>query len=311
MTVGVMRIVLISVVATTIGIAALHAEDGKLKRAREEVRPPPRSQPSPSPSPSSTTYPSSSTVRGNYSSNDDDWSWLGFFFGVSDGPLRAAPSGGGYHSSRSHGLLAYPYAENRRGWLVDESESVPATITPDEAKVINAKRPRLFGTGGTVRGEWSDCGDGLERYAVAAQVSFTYLRLDTEWQRYIEHLPGGGTDSLTLGSIGAAINIAADDTVTVIAGLGLSTFHDRYGNESGWYGKLGVDLFPIRPLIISVEIHGGWIRADEFDSETFLGGGRATAGLIWNRFEAYGGWQATWIESVTLDGPVAGLRLWF
>jgi hypothetical protein len=42
-----------------------------------------------------------------------------------------------------------------------------------------------------------------------------------------------------------------------------------------------------------------------------VGGGRATAGLLWDRFEVFGGWQATWIGDVTLDGPTAGVRLWF
>jgi hypothetical protein len=41
------------------------------------------------------------------------------------------------------------------------------------------------------------------------------------------------------------------------------------------------------------------------------GGGRATAGLLWNRFEVFGGWQATLVGDVTLDGPTAGVRLWF
>lgn len=295
-----MRTVAIPALATLLATAA--AEDGKLQRAREEVRPPPRSQPS------TPNHPSSSTNHGSFHDHDD-WSLFGFLFGTGDRPARAAPLGG-THPERAHGLLAYPYAGDRRGWLVDELPPPPITASPDEVKAAIA-RDRLATVGGAARGEWSDCGDGLDRYAIAAQASFTYLRLETEWQRYIEHLPSGATDSLTLGAIGAALAIPADDALTVLAGFGLSTFHDRYGDESGWYAKLGVELFPIRPLIISAEIQGGFIRADEFDSETFLGGGRATVGLIWNRCEAYGGWQATWIESVTLDGPVAGLRVWF
>lgn len=304
-----MRIVLTSAFVTTLGLATLSAEDGKLKRAREEVRPPPRSQPSTTSS--SPTYPSSSTVRGNYSDSGDDWSFFGFLFG-SGGPSTPAPgySNDQFHSGH-HGLLLYPYADGRRGWLVDDTPPVPATITPDEAKAINAKRPRLNSAGGAVRGDWSDCGDGLTRYDVAAQASLLYLRVETEWQRYIEHLPSGATDTLTLGAIGVGFNIHADDAITVLAGLGICTFHDHYGDESGWYGKLGVELFPIQPVIISAEIHGGFIRADEYDSETFLGGGRVSAGVIWNRVEVYGGWQATWIESVTLSGPMAGLRVWF
>jgi hypothetical protein len=38
---------------------------------------------------------------------------------------------------------------------------------------------------------------------------------------------------------------------------------------------------------------------------------RGTLGVIWNRYEIYGGWQSTSIGSVNLDGPTAGVRVWF
>jgi hypothetical protein len=300
-----MRTVLASLFTVSLCSTSLIAEDGKLQRAREQVRPPPSSQPA---STSSTNHPSSSTVRGDYHASDDgEWTLLSFFFGSGREAPAPAAAGDQYRGLRL-GLLDYPYADGRRGWLVDD---LPPPPPADPAKPASAPRARIDAGGAALRGDWSDCGDGLICYGFAAQASFVFLRCETEWQRYIEHPPAGGTDTLTIGSIGVGLNLHADDAITVLAGFGVCTFHDRYGDESGWYGKLGVELYPIQPLVISAEIHGGWIRADEFDSETFLGGGRATAGLIWNRFEAYAGWQGTWIESVTLHGPVFGGRIWF
>ena len=138
-----------------------------------------------------------------------------------------------------------------------------------------------------------------------------YLRLETEWQRYIEHLLNGSTDSLTLGTLGVAIAFPVKDHITLTIGAGASFYHYPYGDETGWYGKAGLELYPIRPLILNAEAWGGYVRADKYSAETFIGGGRATAGVIWNRFELYCGWQATWIEAVTLSGPTVGLRVWF
>jgi hypothetical protein len=171
---------------------------------------------------------------------------------------------------------------------------------------------RLRGFGGTVRGEYTDAGDDLRRWAGAVQLAIGMVRLETEWQRYLEYLPDGRTDSLTLGTVGGLIGLpVVRNHLTVLVGAGLSTYHDPYGDESGWYAKAGFEAFPLRPLILSGELWAGYIRADEFDTETALGGGRATLGAVWNRFEVYGGWQATWIGSVTLDGPTGGVRVWF
>lgn len=201
------------------------------------------------------------------------------------------------------GLLAYPYADDQRGWFISGLDAPPDPTAPASVRV------RPFG--GAIRGEYTDAGGDLQRFAGAAQVSFTYLRVETEWHRYIEHLPGDRTDTLTLGTVGIAAAIPLENTFTLLFGGGLSSYHDSIGTESGWYLKAGAEVFPIRPLILNAEVWGGYIREDEFDTETFMGGGRATAGVIWNRIEVFGGWQAIWIESVTLDGPTVGLRVWF
>ncbi len=273
--------------------AALHAEDngGQLKRARDEVRP----------------AGSSSKSSGNSSS--DDGGFFGFFFGSNSS--RSEPTPVTYASSTTapdHLMLPYPYADGQRGFFISKPPMLPDPADP--AKLV-PNPIRTYPVGAAVRAEYADDGDGLDRYAIAGQVTFVALRIEAEGQRYIEHLDSGATDTLTLGTLGASLAIPAHDSITMLIGAGGSWYHDHYGNENGWYLKLGTEIFPLRPVVVSADVWGGFIRDDEFDDYSFLGGGRATLGVIWNRYELYGGWQATWIGSVTLDGPTGGIRVWF
>lgn len=291
-------LLLIAGVAMTGTAVCASAEDnggGQLKRARDEVRPKPPVQPSPS-----TTPPSRPSDHHHhhhhYHEPGGGSSWLVFGWFGGDSYATSGDEG-------PKGLLAYPYADDQRGWLIDGLD-VPADPT-------NPTPVRVRPVGGAIRGEYTDGGDDLRRYAGAAQVTFTNLRLETEWHRYIEHLPGDRTDTLTIGTMGLALALPVENAITLLLGGGISTYHDAIGTESGWYLKAGAEMFPIRPLVLSAEVWGGEIREDEYDIETFMGGGRATAGVVWNRAEVYGGWQAIWIESVTLDGPTFGMRIWF
>lgn len=288
-----MRTIMLTSGLLACACAQVNAEDnGQLKRARDEVRP-----------------SHSSGGSGSHGSGDGGGGLLSFFFGGGSSdehtaPVAYSPS----HADADHGLLPYPYAGGERGFLISRSAMVPDPADP--AKLV-ANPVRTHPVGGAVRAEYTDGGDGLQRYAVAGQVTFTTLRIEAEGHRYLEHLDSGDTDTLTLGTVGLALALPADDALTFLIGGGGSWYHDHDGNENGWYAKLGSEIFPIRPLILSAEVWGGFIRADEFDDYSFLGGGRATLGAVWNRVEIYGGWQATWIGAVTLDGPTGGLRVWF
>lgn len=269
----------------------LNAEDnGQLKRARDEVRP--------------------AGGSGSHASSGDGGGGLfGFFFGGGSTSNQAAsvayaPS----HPNTNQGMLSYPYADGQRGFLISSPAMVPDPADPAKL-VLNPIQTHPVGA--ALRAEYTDGEDGLHRYAVAGQVTFIGLRIEAEGHRYIEHLDSGDTDTLTLGTVGISLALPAHDALTILVGGGGSWYHDHYGNENGWYAKLGSEMFPVRPLILSADVWGGFIRADEFDDYSFLGGGRATLGAIWNRFEIYGGWQATWIGAATLDGPTGGLRVWF
>ena len=283
----------------------LHAEekkDGQLNRARDEVRPKSSSSSSPSSPNPPSNGPRHDHPPQHYHASGGTSLWFGWFGNatVDDGSMNF---NGSSASNGPKGLLAYPYADDQPGWLIDGLDDPADPTMPASVRV------RQFG--GAIRGEYTDASDGLERYAGALQISFSALRLETELHRYIEHLPGDYTNTLTLGTVGLALALPIQNSFTLLLGGGISTYHDSIGNESGWYLKAGAEMFPIRPLILHAEVWGGFIREDEFDTETFMGGGRATAGVIWNRIEVFGGWQAIWIDSVTLDGPTVGLRVWF
>ena len=294
--------------------AAIAAENGRLNKAKEELHDHGGSRPS-----SSSSSANTGTTSTFSSSRDGGGSTgVGLLFDVLFSPesaestqfQRSSAAGPGLGLDDGH--LAYPYADGAPGYLVHrEARFTPAPDAAPEVKADAEKLPRMYYGGGAVYGEYGDFGDGLRRYGVGARVGFSYVFAQTDWQRFIEHLSDGSTDTLTLGMLGVGLAIPRGTSLRVNLGVGLSYAHDSLGLESGWYAELGADAFPIRPLVISVDVRGGWVRADQYSPQTFIGTGRATAGVIWDRFEVYAGWQATWIESVTLDGPIGGLRVWF
>ena len=74
---------------------------------------------------------------------------------------------------------------------------------------------------------------------------------------------------------------------------------------------VGVDVFPWHPFVVHSVFTYGTVSDGELDPPTDIMTLRATLGVMWNRCEAYAGWQSTWVESVQFDGPTAGLRVWF
>ena len=70
---------------------------------------------------------------------------------------------------------------------------------------------------------------------------------------------------------------------------------------------VALDVFPLKPITM----HGVFTYGSVGDFNTDVMTVRGTIGVLWQRYEIYGGWQATRIGSVMLDGPTAGVRLWF
>lgn len=79
----------------------------------------------------------------------------------------------------------------------------------------------------------------------------------------------------------------------------------RREDAIGVNGSTTLDVFPVRPLVISGRVDLGRLGA----ATTFTA--RATLGFPVRRFEGYGGYEYRSIGRVRFAGPVFGVRLWF
>ncbi len=273
------------------------AEDGALKRAKDELHPAPKSTSStPAPAPSSTSSSSSSSSRSNASASSDDddggwefvgWIFYGIFYGIEQCFLW---HGDDAHGNALMGVEQYPYHDDWHGWYAPAGEG-----------------RRGVAWGGELYAEGSWIENDLQRYAIGGRAMFSALMLRTEWNRYFEERADGSHDSLTVGTIDAELGVTMTAQARLGLGLGATITHDSSGNESGLCGVVGLDVFPIKPIIM----HGVFTYGSVGDFGTDVMTVRGTIGALWQRYEIYAGWQATRIGAVMLDGPTAGLRIWF
>ena len=192
------------------------------------------------------------------------------------------------------GVERYPYHDGWNGYFAP----------------YGANRKGRIG-GGEAYAEYGFIDRDIDRYAAGGRLFLSALALRTDWNRYLEHRAGGGSDSLTLGTIDLELGIPLSRHARIGLGLGSTIIHDRTGTESGLCGVISADIFPMKPLVLNGVFTYGTVSDSELDPKTDIMTLRATIGAMWNRVETYVGWQATRIESVQFNGPTAGLRVWF
>jgi hypothetical protein len=285
------------VIFAMLSIASLQAEDGGLQRARDEIHRPPSSPSSAAPRPPGTG--TTSTVSGSYasdSSSDADGAVVEFIFWAVAIPVMSCFTWWGDEPGPGAvvGVERYPYHDGWNGYFAPHG---------------NGGKGRLVG--GEAYAEYGLIDNDIDRYAAGGRLFLSALALRTEWNRYLERLPSGGSDSLTLGTIDLELGIPCGRHARVGLGLGATIVHDAIGTESGLCGVVGVDVFPLHPLVLHGVFTYGTVSEGRLDPPTDIMTLRATVGAIWNHYEAYAGWQSTWIESVQLSGPTAGVRVWF
>lgn len=187
------------------------------------------------------------------------------------------------------GVNDYPYVDDWRGWYAPFGNQL------HPGKIV----------GGEVSAEGGWIEDDLQRYCVGGRVVFSAVQLRSEWSRYIEERDDGSHNTLNVGTIDAELGITFGPYGRLGLGAGATITHDSIGTEVGPCVAVGLDAFPIRPVVL----HGVLTYGNVNDTKILTM--RATLGVIWNRYEIYGGWQSTSIGSVDLDGPTAGVRVWF
>jgi hypothetical protein len=291
-----MRATLAPVLLAICAIPSALAEDNKLERAKAEVHRPaaPAAAAAPKPPSGSGT---TSTVSGSSYSDDGDDGFGDAVFGVIFWgvvvPVMACFSWHDDQGPAVVGVERYPYHGDWNGYF---------------APAGDGRRGRIFG--GEAALEYGRIDEDIERYGLSARFFCSALALRTDWNRYFEPRAGGGHDTLTLGTIDLELGVPVGRHARVGLGLGSSIFHDGIGTESGLCAVVSADVFPLEPLVLNGVFTYGTVGGSG-EPKTDIMTVRASLGVMWDRCEAYAGWQGTWIESVQLDGPLAGVRVWF
>ncbi len=131
------------------------------------------------------------------------------------------------------------------------------------------------------------------------------IGLTTNWNYFTQRLPGGSSNESLVGDFNLTFRIAQAHWAQVHFGVGARLLTDRYTTQGGFNLLYSADFFPIEPLVISTQIDLGNL------SDSFVIHARGTVGCQVGRFELFGGYDFLRIGSVNLQGPLAGLRLWF
>lgn len=259
------------------------AQGGRLERVREEVR----------------REPSPGENRDDRSCDDEDGS--GDFLGEVLGPLCVYTITGPFvlphrfledDFARTGLFRRYPWDDGRRGRLTIQGAPEPS--------------PHLRPWSVRLAVDESNDFHGLNRLTASLLVdTSSRFGLQTGWTHLREQLPGGRRDEMVLGDANLVFRFAQGEAAEFRAGLGGRLLLDGDLVRGGFNATYGADFFPAEPFIISTT----------FDAGTLGSAGvfrvRATAGVSFRHFELYAGYDYLLIGAVDLQGPVAGLRLWF
>lgn len=184
----------------------------------------------------------------------------------------------------------YPYANDLDGYMMSE-DWVPA---PPQSWSARA----WF--------EYGDDYDSLHRWAGRFLVEGCHnWGVDGRWNVYTERISPGVTDNLNIGDANVFFRLGESAHVQARLGLGMNWLADAGSTDLGWNSTLKIDVYPARPVVIS----GGLDYGSLGGAEMFHG--EISVGVIWNRFEIFGGYDYRKIDSTELEGPMFGARIWF
>jgi hypothetical protein len=265
-------------------VAPLTAQGGKLQQVRETVSRP--------------DEPEDDRKKDDDCDDDEDDSFLGevvgglFSGGTAAGAAEAGEGGEDFGSGYSVSFPRFPYENDCPGYLYPEGAQ------PSEEYLKHF--------GGTVALDYGHDLDNLGRYGLGATVDTTSrlgfrMRLDG----FEEKLPCGCTDHISTGNFDLTFRWWQEERVQLHAGIGYRHLDAGADTEGGINFMLGGDVFPVRPVVVSVTIDAGSVG----DAGLFRA--RGTVGVIYRRFEAFTGYDYLDIGGVDLQGVLAGLRVWY
>jgi hypothetical protein len=127
----------------------------------------------------------------------------------------------------------------------------------------------------------------------------------TQWNWYHESLDQGHSDDTTIGDINLTYRFAQSERIQMHAGVGGRIMTDSHLTRGGFNFHYGADLFPAEPVVVSTSLDLGNL------GDAFVVHGRATVGVTRKHWELFGGYDFLRVGSTNLQGPTAGLRIWF
>lgn len=190
-------------------------------------------------------------------------------------------------------FVRYPYADGYPGsmWIDRAFEVGPGT------PVKNWR--------GHVSLENGDDFDGLNRTngRLLLETSSRF-GLQTSWNYFHENL-ATGADNLTLGDVNFVFRFAQNEWMQMRTGLGVRVLADDSGSDVGFNLTYGADITCRKPFVSSLTLDAGSV------GDAGLFHFRGTLGVLLQRWELFGGYDFFRIGTTNLQGPMAGLRLWF
>ncbi len=199
---------------------------------------------------------------------------------------------------RPFAYLSHPYADGHSGYVLQAGRDAPGHDASGRA---------VLGAGTSVRAsvEGGLIDPTMTRFGLAGRISgSSRFEVETRWDLFSEALPGGAIDQLWLGDVTVTWQHAVGRHGQFRSGLGVRALVDRGETTYGINFTYGMDLYPVRPLVLHAAVDLGTV------GQAVVTQVQASFGLMLGPLELYAGYDQTWIDDIDLGGPTVGLRMW-
>jgi len=148
--------------------------------------------------------------------------------------------------------------------------------------------------------------DRINRLGLRLTIDTEYrFGLTSNWDWFHERFWCGCTYDFLVGDTNLTYRFAQNEKVAFYAGVGCRYFTDGKQGDAGVNVLYGCDIFPVRPVVVSLLVDGGNLGSSGVIHW------RATVGATLHGVEVFGGYDFMRIGCVDLEGPMVGLRIWF
>lgn len=197
-----------------------------------------------------------------------------------------------------------PYIDGIDGYVRVAGQTPPAPGMA-EAQALSGRTVLGHGSALRVHLEGGAADMDLQRGAAGFVWSGAHrFELSGELRGFLERLPDGSREQLWIGSGAVSLLFAQNEFAQFRSGLGMRFMPDGDVTHRGWHLLYGFDLYPMRPLVLSIQGDIGML------GEAGITSLRGTAGAVVGQVEVYGGYEGLWIGDVDLSTWVIGMRLW-